>query len=99
MGKFVADPPILIREGIGMNAISQSFKEEIERVYTTLEDMISKDYLSPEALAIANKIQSKRPDLDTMAKVIEEYGGFSINAGNKVFDNQQDIISEINWEG
>ena len=31
-----------------------------------------------------------------MAKVIEQYGGFSITAGNKVFDNQQNIISEIN---
>ena len=96
MGKFVADPPILIREGIGMNAISQSFHEDIEKVYTTLEDMISKDYLSPEATAIANKIQSHRPTLEEMAKVIEQYGTFSITAGNKVFDNQQNIISEIN---
>jgi len=59
MGKFVADPPVLIREGIGMNAISQSFYEDIERVYTTLDEMINKDYLSPEAVHIANKIQSQ----------------------------------------
>ena len=99
MGRFVADPPILIREGIGMNAISQAFHEDIEKVYTTLEDMISKDYLSPEAREIAEKIQNQRPDLENMAKVIEQYGGFSISAGNKVFDNQQNIISEINLEG
>ena len=95
MGKFVADPPVLIREGIGMNAISNSFKEDIEKVYTTLQDMISKDYLSPEAVAIANKIESQRPDLENMAKVIEQYGNFSISAGNRVFDNQENIISEI----
>ena len=96
MGKFVADPPILIREGIGMNAISQSFHEDIEKVYTTIEEMISKDYLSPEATVIANKIKDQRPTLEDMAKTIEQYGNFSISAGNKVFDNQQNIISEIN---
>ena len=95
MGKFVADPPVLIREGIGMTTISQSFLEDIEKVYTTLEDMINKDYLSREALAIANRIQNQRPDLDNMAKTINQYGNFAINAGNKVFDNQENIISEI----
>jgi len=95
MGKFVADPPVLIREGIGMTTISQSFKEDIETVYTTLEDMISKDYLSKEAMAIADKIKSQRQDLENMAKVINQYGNFSIQAGNKVFENQENIISEI----
>ena len=96
MGKFVADPPVLIREGIGMNTISQSFTEDIEKVYTTLDDMISKDYLSPEALEIARKIQGQRQELDNMARVINQYGDFSIHAGNKVINNQENIISEIN---
>ena len=95
MGKFVADPPILIREGIGMNAIAQAFDEDIEKVYTTLQDMINKDYLSPEARVIATKIENQRPVLETMAKTIEQYGNFSITAGNKVIDNQNNIISEI----
>jgi hypothetical protein len=96
MGRFVADPPVLIREGIGMNTISQSFFDDIERVYTALEDMINKDYLSPEAVHIANKIQNQRPTLEEMAKTIGQYGGFSISAGNRVLDNQENIISEIN---
>ena len=45
-----------------------------------------------EAREIAEKIENQRPDLENMAKVIEQYGGFSITAGNKVFDNQQNII-------
>lgn len=96
MGRFVADPPVLVREGIGITTIGSSFEEEIDRVYTALEEMVSKDYLSPEAEAIANKIQAQRPDLENMAKVINQYGNFSIQAGNKVFDNQENIISEIN---
>ncbi len=95
MGRFTADPPVLIREGIGIKEVDSSFDPTVEDVYTIIDELISKDYLSPEALKIANKIRDKKPTLKNMAKTIDQYGEFGIHAGNKVIDNQERISSQI----
>ncbi len=95
MGRFVADPGTLIQKGNEMENTSRSFDEDVQKVYNTLEDMISKEYLSPEALVIARRMESQRKDLEDMVKVIAQYGEFSKRAGNKVFDNQERISEEV----
>ena len=95
MGRFTADPPILIREGIGINEIASSFDDNVEAIYNILDELVRKDYLSPEALKIANKIRDKKPTLKNMATTISRYGNFAIHAGNKVIDNQDRIASQI----
>lgn len=95
MGRFVADPDVLIREGNKINGYSSEFTNNINRVYDTLENMVQKEYISPEALEIKKEIDGHRQDLNNMAKVINQYGTFCMNAGNKVITNQNQIIDEI----
>ncbi len=95
MGRFVADPDTLILKGNEMEENGNAFMDDINKVYTTLDDMINKDYLSPEALVIAKKMESQRKDLEDMAKTMNQYGDFSKRAGNKVLQNQENISAEI----
>ena len=96
MGRFVADPEVLILEGNKINGYSGEFKSDIDKVYETLENMVAHEYISPEAMEIKKEIDKRREDLENMAKVINQYGGFCVRAGNKVIENQDGIIDEIN---
>lgn len=95
MGRFVADPYTLIEKGKDIQKKAEEFRVNITNIYDNINEMVSRDYLSPEAVAIAKKIEEKKEVLDEMASVIEQYGSFSINAGNKVLRNQDDIISAV----
>jgi len=95
MGRFVADPYTLIEKGKEIQKKAEEFRVNTTNIYNNIDEMISKDYLSPEAREIAKKIEEKRELLDEMANVIEQYGNFSMNAGNKVLKNQEDIISAV----
>lgn len=95
MGRFVAEPDTLIQKGNEIEGGSQSFFEEIDKVYKTKDEMIAKDYLSPEARAIARKMDDQRKDLEEIARVMAQYGNFSKRAGHKVLQNQDNITSEI----
>lgn len=92
---FGADPLELQAKGGRINDISAQFKENYEKVFKTVEEMVNSNYLDPAARAIAENIFSYRTDLENMAKVINNYGNYCINAGNKVIQNQEDIISGI----
>ena len=96
MGRFVANPEVLILEGNKIDGYSGEFKSDVDKVYETLENMVQREYISPEAMAIKEEIDKYREDLENMAKVIKQYGGFCVRAGNKVIDNQNGIIDEIN---
>ncbi len=95
MGRFVADPDILVKEGNGIVGISEEFLANINDTYDTLDNLVANEYMSPEALAIKKEIDTYREDLNKMAQVINDYGRFCINSGNKVIRNQDGIIDEI----
>lgn len=95
MGRFVADPYTLIEKGKDIRKKSEEFRANITKIYENINELISRDYLSPEAVAIAKRIEEKKEVLEEMANVIDQYGEFSITAGNKVLRNQEDIISAV----
>lgn len=95
MGKFGANPEVLRTKGNEVLEESKSFGQNVEKVYQTVNEMINSDYLSPEAVAMANEIQSYRDDLNKMTKIIEDYGQFCINASSSVIRNQENIIDGI----
>lgn len=95
MTRFVADPYALKTKGNEIVDASRAFEENVNKIYQTINDMITKSYLDPAARAIADEIASYRDDLARMTKVINDYGTFCINASNKVITNQDNIISGI----
>lgn len=95
MGRFTADPATLDQEGGKINILSENFEEKINSVYSSVENMIANDYISPEAKVIAERIKEKKKDLEEMQKTIKKYGKFSKDAAKDVIDNQEEISSEI----
>jgi len=99
MGKFVVNPEILRAKGNEILNEAQDFKGNAEKVFSTVHEMVNSDYLSPEARAMANKIESYKDDLNRMFSAMTDYGTFCLNASNRVIRNQDDIISGINGGG
>ncbi len=95
MGKFVADPDVLVREGTSIVGLSDEFIANVNDTYDTLDNLVANEYMSPEALAIKKEIDGYREDLNKMGQVINDYGRFCINSGEKVIRNQDGIIDEI----
>lgn len=95
MGRFVANPDVLRTKGNEIINESQQFKQNVEKVFQTVNEMINSNYLDPAAIAIAREIESYRDDLNQMIRIIEDYGTFCLNASSRVIRNQDNIISEI----
>lgn len=93
--RFVASPEILRAKGQELVSQSELFANNVTKIFESVNKMVNTDYLSPEAKAIANDINSYKNDLDIMTNTIRQYGNFCINAGNRVINNQEDIISGI----
>ena len=94
-GRFVGDPDVLIPKGNEMKGLSTGFNDEIKKVYDTVEQIATSEYLSPEAKAIKEEIDKYKADLLEMGKTMGEYGQFSEDAGNDIIKNQNGIIDEI----
>ena len=95
MGRFVANPDVLRAKGTELISHSDLFAQNVNKIYENVHKMVNTDYLSPEAKAIANDIESYKDDLNKMTRIIGEYGKFCMDASNKVLTNQDDIISGI----
>ena len=96
--KFVANPAVLKSIGNTIHDQGQQFGQNVEKVYTTVEEMVSTDYLSPAANAIAAEIQSYKGELDKMTKVINDYGEYCLHSSNTVDRNEQNIIDSVNMK-
>ena len=89
--QFIADPPVLRAEGNSILDKAQQFGQNVEKIYSTIEEMVSSSYVSPGARAIAAQIQTYRDDLNKMTRVIGDYGNYCITASNTVERNEQNI--------
>lgn len=95
MGRFTADPDVLRVKGDQIVDQSLQFKKNVENIFSTVNEMVRSNYLSPEALAIAKEIEGYRNDLDMMTRIIDQYGNFCKTASTKVIKHQDDVISSI----
>ena len=95
MSRFIANPQILRVKGEEVESQAQQFAQNVEKVYSTVEEMVNSDYLSPEAKAIADEIRSYREDLNAMTRKIQNYGAFCKKASTKIINNQMNIIDNI----
>lgn len=90
--QFLADPETLRAEGNKEIEHSGLFNDNVNKIYSTLDQMLTTDYLSPAARAIGTTIRSKKDDLDQMTKIIAEYGEYCLLSSSTVIKNEQNII-------
>ena len=95
MGVFSISPVELSASGKKLLENAESFKTNSENIFKTVDEMVHSDYISPEAMAIANQIYSYSEDLTRMCKTIARYGQFCITSSGKIEATQDDIISRI----
>ncbi len=97
MGVFSISPVELSASGKKLLENAESFKTNSENIFKTVDEMVHSDYISPEAMAIANQIYSYSEDLTRMCKTIARYGQFCITSSGKIETTQDDIISRTRF--
>ena len=97
MGRFVADPDLLIKEGNGIVGISDEFLANVNDTYDTLDNLVANEYMSPEALAIKKEIDTYREDLNKMGLKAKK---FVLSYKNNIVQSQRilDLCKEVNNE-
>jgi len=93
--KFVANPDVLRTKGGAIMEQANQFVQNVNTVFTTLEDMLTSDYVDPAIKVIGSQIKSHKDELAKMAQVINDYADYCTNAGNTVINNQNSIVSNI----
>ncbi|MBQ7790043.1 MAG: hypothetical protein IJ399_02140 [Bacilli bacterium] len=96
---FVANPAVLRQEGGSIQNQAGLFGQNIEKIYSTLDELLSSGYISPAAMAIGQKIRDSRDDLDMMKKVIDDYANYCMTTSATVVKNEQNIIDNYTNRG
>lgn len=92
---FLANPDVLKAEGDAVTNQGEQFDQKVKTIYSTLDEMLSSNYLSPAAREIGARIRAKKEDLDAMTEIIKQYGSYCSNAGNTVIRNEQNIMDNL----
>lgn len=95
MGTFVADPITLETKGNEIIGLAELFTTNMNTMYSTINEMTSTDYLSPEAKEMARKIGEYKQDLTNIRNVMANYGSFCVQSSTAVLNNQSDISDDI----
>ncbi len=96
---FVANPAVLRQEGGSIQNQAGLFGQNIEKIYSTLDELLSSGYISPAAMAIGQKIRDSRDDLDMMKKIIDDYANYCMTTSATVVKNEQNIIDNYTNRG
>lgn len=89
---FLANPDILRQEGNSLADQGQQFGQNIEKIYSTLEELLANSYVSPAAKAIGESIKTRRDDLEMMKKIIADYSNYCLTTSGTVVKNEENII-------
>lgn len=93
--KFLANPDILRSKAGAITNQAQLFKDNVDKVFTTVREMVTSDYLDPAARSIAVQIESYKDELYKMAQIIADYGNYCSGASTTVINNQNSIASSV----
>ena len=89
---FVANPAVLRQEGTTLSDQAQQFGQNIEKIYSTLDTILTSSYVSPAAKVLGEKIKASRGDLEAMKKIIDQYSNYCITTSATVVKNEDNII-------
>ena len=95
METFVADPITIKTKGDQILGLVDSFTDNMNKLYATIEQMINSDYLSPEAYVLANEIKKYKVELNNIRNIMANYGMFRQGTSNQVVNNQEDLSQEM----
>ncbi len=95
LGKFVGSPEELHARATEVNNYAQDLATEANKVFAAVEQLVTGEYLSPEARVIGNQIFEKRDEINNVCQVVADYGSYFNDAGNAITDNQNNIASSI----
>ena len=95
MGQFVADPQILRIKGMEVSNLADQFLKNVNDIYSEVNNMVTNNYVSPDAVAIANEIETYHGSMNMMGKIFRDYANFCVRAGNEVYRTQNSIIDEL----
>lgn len=94
-GTFTADPQELELNVTKIKNGAEEFTVCIDEIYNTVNEMVTNDYISPEAKEIANKIEGYKTDVLSLRNIMANYGNFLTATASTVRANQENIIQEI----
>ena len=92
---FGSKPQLLMSKGEELFEKSEEFASNAKKILDTINEMVTSNYCSPEALAIANVIRNYQDDLESMRRAIVRYSEFCKISSTKTVRNQENIISNI----
>ena len=91
---FGADTGTLNTLGNRVVEDAQQFIENTNKVYQTIDDLITNGYISDTSKEIAESIRAKQVVLKDIATTIEGHGNDLITTSRKVSNTENDISTE-----
>lgn len=95
MSQFIADPLTIENKGKQIIDIAGAFTANMDKMDTTIDELVSLDYVSPEAKVLGKEIKNYRPQLENIRNVIAAYGSFGRQTGTTVINNQQELSADV----
>lgn len=95
---FKLSPDNALKEGRIQIAHAGEMRHLITELYNEIDELLKTGYTSPGAKVVYDKIQEKRPMLESLAKTFNNYGGFMINSGGKTINVDESIADGANFE-
>lgn len=95
MAIFKFSPSELQKASGEIHEHAASFRDNAKKIFDTVEKMRASDYLSPEAMVLAEKIESYKEDIEKMAKKFDEYSEFLHNSVNVVESTQDELSARF----
>lgn len=89
---FVANPAVLRQEGNTLSDQAQQFGQNIEKIYSTLDTLLSSSYVSPAAKVLGERMRASRGDLEAMKTIIGQYSNYCLTTSSTVIKNEDNII-------
>lgn len=97
MGLFSISPVALTASGKKLLENAESFNTNGNNIFKAVDEMVRSDYISPDARAIANEINSYKDDIAHMRNTLARYGQFCITSSSKMEATQDEIISKTRF--
>ena len=95
MSGFTADPVVIEQLGKNIITLADAFTANINKINATIDELISLDYVSPEARVIGKEVKNYKPQLENIRNVMQAYGNYNRYTGATVVDNQQNLSADV----
>lgn len=96
---FGAQTEVLRMKGENVKQIAEDFARNVSDMYRAVYEMGSSSYRSSESSTMVMDIDTYRPDLDKMTRIIYQYGAFCQSTSKTVINNSENIKDMVRTGG